>query len=199
MIENYQQQVDKIEQLCLTKIDYLNSNNELDTLSNICSFNKGIEIGSANYQETNNKENIHYIRVGDLLTLSNTFIGKNLKCKLANINDILIAFDGSPGRIAIGINGAYSSGIYKVECDDFYKGFIYVELKSNLNQKIIKNHSQGTTILHASKSIEFLSYAKCDNKEIQYFNTSFNLLISLKSKINSLKAIKSILLNKYFN
>ncbi len=198
MIENYQEQIDKIEQLCLSKVDYLNSNNELNCLSNICSFNKGIEIGSANYKETYNNEHINYIRVGDLLTLSNTFIDKTLKSKIANNNDILIAFDGAPGRIAIGLNGAYSSGIYKVECDELYKGFIYFELKSDLNQTIIKNHSQGTTILHASKSIEFLSYVKCDIKEIQCFNVYFDLLITLKSKIDSLKQVKSILLNKYF-
>ena len=199
MIENYQSQIDKIEQLCLSKINYLNSNNKLDNITNICSFNKGIEIGSANYQETNNDENIHYIRVGDLLSLSNTFIDKKLKYKLANNKDILIAFDGAPGRIAIGLNGAYSSGIYKVECDNLYKGLIYFELKSNLNQSIIKNHSQGTTILHASKSIEFLSYVLCDNNDLNYFNNYFDLLISLKSKISKLKEIKSILLNQFFN
>ena len=199
MIENYQQQIDKIEQLCLSKINYLNSNNILDNITTICSFNKGIEIGSANYQESNNDENIHYIRVGDLLSLSNTYIDKNLKFKLAFHDDILIAFDGAPGRIAIGLNGAYSSGIYKVECDNLYKGLIYFELKSNLNQSIIKNHSQGTTILHASKSIEFLSYVLCDNNDLNYFNNYFDLLISLKAKISKLKEIKFILLNKYFN
>ena len=200
MIENYQQQVDKIESLCLSKINYLNSNDELKSLLDICTFNKGIEIGSANYHEKEDKTNIHYIRVGDLLTLSDTYIDNNLKCKMACDDDVLIAFDGAPGRIAIGLNGAYSSGIYKVECNNnLYKGLVYFELKSSMNQLIIKNHSQGTTILHASKSIEHLIYANCNNDELLYFNSFYNGLISLKAKINKLKEIKSLLLNKYFN
>lgn len=127
------------------------------------------------------------------------FINKELKHKYSEFNDILIAFDGAPGRIGIGFVGAYSSGIYKAISEKINKGLIYFELKSEINQKIIKDHSQGTTILHASKSIEHLIYAKCSNDELESFNVYFENIILLKKKIKKLEKIKRTLLNKYFN
>jgi len=143
-------------------------NNSLDhqKLSSICELVKGFEIGSQNYKETLTDESlIHYLRVGDLLSLGNTFVEPSNELMLCSDDDILIAFDGAPGRNAIGLEGAYSSGIYKVNCNINYKGFIYFEINSELNQKIIKDHSQGTTILHASKAIPFLEIAKIDEKK----------------------------------
>ena len=115
-----------------------------------------------------------------------------------SFSDILVAFDGAPGRNAIGIEGAFSSGIYKVNCDNENKGLIYFELNSELNQKIIRDYSQGTTILHASKAIPFLEVAKVDGKSKERLQALFSLLVINKKKLQLLKKQKDNLLSKYF-
>ena len=174
-------------------------NNEFDTVefNHIADLKKGYEAGSSNYLETETKDSVHYIRVGDLDSLSNTFVIINDKMPIAKEDDILVAFDGAPGRNAIGLNGVYSSGIYKVKCSSQYKGLAYFELNSNANQRIISDHSQGTTILHASKAIPFLISIK-DNNYCDYFNKIFNGIVNLKKKINLLKKQKNLLLDRYF-
>ena len=167
-------------------------------MNNICHFEKGIEIGSKNYLDHFERNLVRYLRVGDLDNESSTFIKKELSKNNAKENDVLIALDVAPGRNAIGLNGAFSSGIYKVVCDSKMKGLIYFELNSKRNQKIISDYSQGTTILHASKAIQYLEYCKCDLESIEYFNSLLKRIVNLKKSISSLKYAKKLLLNKYF-
>ena len=176
----------------------LNESEKLINLSEIAKLEKGIEIGSANYIDTEIENTVRYLRVGDLESIQNTFIDKTSAKNVANEDDILIAFDGAPGRNNIGLLGSFSSGIYKVISKNDLKGLLYFELNSELNQKIIKDHSQGTTILHASKSIPHLLSANCNSKDKEFFNSLFNELVSLKKKIICLKKNKNLLLNKYF-
>ena len=198
MIENYQNQLINLVILGKSKINALNDIYDIDLMNNICHFEKGIEIGSKNYLDHFEKNSVHYLRVGDLDNLSSTFIKEELSKNNANENDVLIALDGAPGRNAIGLKGAFSSGIYKVVCDSKVKGLIYFELNSKRNQKIISDYSQGTTILHASKAIQYLEYCKCDLKDIEYFNSLLKRIVELKKSISSLKYAKQLLLNKYF-
>ena len=211
--------------LGLIKINLLNSKKNKIDLSSITKFEKGNELGSSNYfdyykdnfinryalndelvseilnqdrEENENIYEINYIRVGDLLSLSNTYVDKNICNKFVEEEDILIAMDGAPGRNAIGLNGSYSSGLYKMLCNKDKKGLVYFELNSDLNQNIIKNMSQGTTILHAAKSIPFLKTIEIDEKENEYFNNIFNEIVILKKKVSLLKNIKDKLLIKYF-
>lgn len=177
----------------------MNDSLEHQKLSVVCELIKGFEIGSQNYIETSIDESmIHYLRVGDLLSLGNTFVKPSGELMLCSDDDILIAFDGAPGRNTIGLEGAYSSGIYKVKCNPNYKGLVYFEINSELNQKIIKDHSQGTTILHASKAIPFLEVAKVDNHTIEKLNALFEQIIHNKKKLKFLHNEKQLLLSKYF-
>lgn len=168
-------------------------------LSSICELVKGFEIGSQNYIETLIDESlIHYLRVGDLLSLGSTFVESSSELMMCTDDDILIAFDGAPGRNTVGLEGAYSSGIYKVKCNTKYKGLIYFEINSELNQKIIKDHSQGTTILHASKAIPFLEIAQADDRCIEKLNDLFERIVQNKKKLKLLVNEKRLLLSKYF-
>lgn len=184
--------------LGILKINEYNEKYELQPLNNIVSFDKGYEIGSSSYIESESRGLIHYLRVSDLLSLGNTYIETNDNIKIAHADDILVAFDGAPGRNNIGLSGAYSSGIYKLNCACDNKGLVFFEINSSLNKKIIDDHSQGTTILHASKSINHLIYCDLPNNEKETLNKYFNLILQNKKKINSLKHIKANLLNKYF-
>ena len=198
LIENYNKKIEKLMNLGLIKINLLNSKKNKIDLSSITKFEKGNELGSSNYFDYYKDNFINYIRVGDLLSLSNTYVDKNICNKFVEEEDILIAMDGAPGRNAIGLNGSYSSGLYKMLCNKDKKGLVYFELNSDLNQNIIKNMSQGTTILHASKSIPFLKTIEIDEKENEYFNNIFNEIFILKKKVSLLKNIKDKLLIKYF-
>ena len=199
LIENINKQNEKLMHIGLMLINSLNDSLEHKKLLVICELIKGFEIGSQNYIETSIDESlIHYLRVGDLLSLGGTFVEPSDELMMCTDDDILIAFDGAPGRNAVGLEGAYSSGIYKVKCNTKYKGLIYFEINSELNQKIIKDHSQGTTILHASKAIPFLETAKTDDRCVKKLNTLFERIIQNKRKLKLLVNEKRLLLSKYF-
>ena len=199
LIENINKQNEKLLHIGLTFINGLNDSLEHQKLLSICELIKGFEIGSQNYIETSADESlIRYLRVGDLLSLGNTFVEPSNELMICATDDILVAFDGAPGRNAIGLEGAYSSGIYKVKCNPKYKGLVYFEINSELNQKIIKDHSQGTTILHASKAIPFLETAKADDKNAEKLNALFKQITNNKKKLKLLNNEKQLLLSKYF-
>ena len=85
-----------------------------------------------------------------------------------------------------------------MKCNDDNKGLVFFEINSEINKNIISRNSQGTTILHATKSIEQLIFANTDNSDKEMLNAYFGFLLQNKEKIIRLKHIKTILLNKYF-
>lgn len=179
-------------------INQLNESNELVNLSTIAKLEKGNEVGSSVYLDHKTNESIKYLRVGDLLSEGSTYIPQDESKNEALEDDILIAFDGAPGRNAIGLSGSFSSGIYKIGCDNKNKGLVYFELNSKINQKIISDHSQGTTILHASKAIPHLVSVSVNNKELHKLNSIFNRLVYLKKTVRKLRSNKELLQDKYF-
>ncbi|MDD1373182.1 restriction endonuclease subunit S [Metamycoplasma hyosynoviae] len=198
LIENLTKQNEILMTLGISKINQFNNSYEKKSLNKIVKFEKGFEVGSSKYIEIYKKGLINYLRVGDLLSLGNTYIDEKDSDKIAKFEDILVAFDGSPGRNSIGLVGAYSSGIYNLKSTNNDKGLVYFEMNSDINKKIIDNHSQGTTILHASKSINYLVYVDVDDNDKKVLNNYFYLILQNKKKINFLNKIKDNLLDKYF-
>ena len=197
MIEKIEQKLNKLKEyggLIFEK----NANSKLVKLLNIVKFEKGKEIGSTSYLDKQESSSIPYIRVGNLLNAEyDTFVIDNdlPKCKL---DDILIAFDGAPGRNNVGLQGCFSSGVQKVVCNEEDKGYIYFYLNSELCQNTIKVHSQGTTILHAGKAIKELKIPVLSDKNKEKLNNLFNEMISLIKQKIKLKQEKDLLLKKYF-
>lgn len=198
LIENLTKQNEILLNLGKNNINNLNESKKLYPLTNIVQFQKGFEVGSSKYSEAINPGQSNYIRVGDLKTLGNTFVDTLDNYTYADFEDILVAFDGAPVRNNIGLVGDYSSGIYKLNCLNEYKGLVFFEINSKINKQIIDIHTYGTTIKHASKSINFLVYANVSHKEKQILNCYLKQIIQNKKKINFLKRIKDNLLNKYF-
>ena len=119
---------------------------------------------------------------------------------LCNEEDILITFDGAPGRNNYGLKGAISSGVQKVVCKTEIKGFVYFYLNSDLCQNTIQTNAQGTTILHASKAIKELKLPIIEDKKLyDSFNVLFDYLILLSKEKAVLQKQKQLLLSKYFN
>lgn len=198
MIEKIEQKLNKIKEYGDLIFKKSTECNLIDLLK-IAKFEKGKEIGSANYLDKQKANSVPYIRVGNLLNGEyDTFVVSNAfpQC---DYEDILIAFDGAPGRNIIGLKGCYSSGVQKVVCDKENKGYIYFYINSELCQNTIKTHSQGTTILHASKSIKELKIPIISNDNKNLLNSLFNEMVSLIKQKNKLKQEKQLLLCKYFN
>lgn len=174
---------------------------EFDDLNKYISFERGTEPGSMNYTDINDKSTIRFLRVADLESLTNTFIPlEKSNNKIANIFNILISFDGSLGRIAIGLNGCYSSGIRKVviNSSNYSSGYYYFLLKNDYIQNIIEEHSTGTTIKHASKAIEYLKMPISNINYNKDFDALYNNIINYKIKINELIKLKNKYLQKFF-
>ena len=74
MIENLVKQNVILMKLGITKTDSFNNNFNLNLLLNIAEFERGTEVDSSKYIEIESPELIHYLRVGDLQSLGNTFI-----------------------------------------------------------------------------------------------------------------------------
>lgn len=130
----------------------------------VLEFEKGIEIGSNNYFENKNDlENPEmFYRVGDISNngnISSLYCKKDLlKNRIFKKDDVLVSFDGTVGRVFIGGNGGYSSGIRKIYAKNgnIKNSFLYFWAKSEQTQETINLYSEGTTIQHAGKSIPYL-------------------------------------------
>ena len=127
-------------------------------LIEVCEIIKGSEPGEKTYNDIG--KGIRFIRVADISAQQTKPIwttGENLViCKK---DDILMAFDGSPGVVFRGIEGAISSGIRIIKIKDnktLLDDFLFYALQTDLIQNTVKKYTFGTSILHAGKSIPYL-------------------------------------------
>lgn len=124
----------------------------------VCEFERGTEPGREFYNTEG--EGIPFIRVGNISAqIQEQVYTTSENVKICNKDDILIALDGSPGVVIKGVEGAFSSGLRKViikKPDEVLKNFVYYVLQADFVQNVIKAHTTGVTIKHASKSLEFI-------------------------------------------
>ena len=170
----------------------------------ILEFERGIEPGSRNYLDKKEDNIILFYRVGDLLSEDSTIYVKKdiIKNKIANKNNILVSFDGTVGRVKIGIQGSYSTGIRKVYSNDnlFTNGFIYFLMKSDFIQNKITEFAKGTTILHAGEAIKHFITVIPSDKIRTNFNiiaeSTFEKLLTNINEIKNLQKTRDLLLPK---
>lgn len=191
---------DEIDLIFREKV--IRSSAEKTLLTEFLTFERGVEPGSSSYETEKSVNNIQFFRVQDILNVeSKIYINKSItKNKIANINDILVSFDGSVGKIGFGINGAYSSGMQKIssKCNEFSSAIIYAIFHSSDIQMEL-GKSSGTTIAHASKFINILSlpFDLALYKEVQILIEPFFVqMLTNKLEINNLKNIQSLILEK---
>ena len=167
-------------------------------------FEKGIEPGSKYYSETKKEVYIPFYRVRDLDKQSgvDVYIPKEIaNGKICKENDVLLSLDATVGRVKIGCNGAFSSGIRKVYSrDGFIKNsFIYFWLKTPYVQNTILEHASGTTILHAGQSIKYLRlpFNKEVIKKIQSkVDPMFEKILQILKENQTLATLRDLLLPK---
>lgn len=176
---------------------------EVVKLKNELDFIRGVEPGSKNYENTKKENYISFYRVGDMLATAKTYIDKKLaKGKVVLEEDVLVSFDGTVGRVAIGLNGSYSSGIRNIKAkpNKYYpKSFLYALFNSQNIQNIIKQHATGTTILHAGKSIDYMKMPysiKVAKKITEILDPMYNKILNLKNENKVLVKVRDTLLPK---
>lgn len=176
-------------------------------VSDFFEFIKGIEVGSANYENESNSETLPFLRVGDISKRDGGIYVKKylVKDKIVERNDILISFDGSVGSVGYGLEGSYSSGLRKIisKNEIFGKGFMFSLVKSDEIQNTINSHAKGTTILHAGTSIVHLEFPCATDKVISKFNDItdpiFEQMVTLNIQNQKLKEARDILLPRLMN
>ncbi len=180
---------------------------EMKRVIDFFEFTKGIEVGSANYENHPNYENLPFLRVGDISKRDGgIYVQKSLvKDKIVEKSDILISFDGSIGSVGFGLEGSYSSGLRKINSKVglYGKGFTFCLVKSESIQNTIKSHAKGTTILHAGTSIVHLEFPLATDEIMldfnQISNPIFEQLVRLTSQNQKLKEARDILLPRLMN
>jgi len=185
--------------------DEIPSDWEEKYLKDIYIFEKGFEPGSKNYLGEEEPNTIRFIRVGDLLDdKGDTFIKKDLAKVICDEKDLLMSFDGTIGRVNFGLKGTFSSGIRKIYSKNpIYDnlGFKYLIFTSKDIQELINSHSSGSVILHASSSINYLSFPLPNNENyIKEFNKIidpiFDKILQNKKQIHTLEQLRDTLLPK---
>jgi len=174
-------------------------------LKDIYFLEKGIEPGSKNYLETPSIDAIRFIRVGDMLdSKANVYIQKDLVGNsICKFDDILVSFDGTVGRVSFGIEGCYSSGIRKIYSKDEIYNKLWLKHQIFISEEIqdeINMHAEGTTILHASSSIEYLSFPFPPKEKIEeydkFFDPIYKKMLHNKKSIQTLEKQRDTLLPK---
>lgn len=133
-----------------------------DRLDKKLNMKRGVEPGSDAYSdvETEN-ETVPFIRVSDLGSKPALYISEEAANGTRCIpTDVLVSFDGSVGKMAVAMEGAYSSGVRKISAkDDSYSdALIYLIFRSEEIQKTIAKYAVGSNILHAAGAIEHLMF-----------------------------------------
>jgi type I restriction enzyme S subunit len=174
-------------------------------LKDIYIFEKGIEPGSKNYLETPDIDTVRFIRVGDMLdNKADVYIKKALAGNsICNFDDLLVSFDGTVGRVSFGLVGCYSSGIRKIYSKDEIYNKLWVKHQIFISEEIqdeINMHAEGTTILHASSSIDYLSFAFPSKEKIEeydkFFDPIYKKMLHNKAQIQTLEKLRDTLLPK---
>ena len=187
--------------------------NELDecielNIKDIFDFETGVEPGSKNYLEKSDDNSIKFYRVGDMNSECNTFINEELSNgKLIDEDDIVVSFDATIGRIGYGLNGAYSTGMKKISINSKYKNIVdnslvYAYFNNKDIQNIMMENARGTTILHASSSIDFMNFKYNESllkKYSKFISVAFDKMKSIKSENEKLSKLRDTLLPKLMN
>lgn len=167
-------------------------------------FTRGIEPGSSEYK-SKNYNNVKFYKVGDMLNDANVYIDKKFaELAYAKENDLLVSFDGSVGRIGLGLNGVYSSGIQKIsdKNNEISTSILWLMFSSTEFQQIINRYATGSNILHASLSIKYLNFAynnKIFSKFSKISNPIFNKIIEVKKENQKLSSLRDFLLPMLMN
>jgi type I restriction enzyme S subunit len=176
---------------------------EVRRVAEFADFVRGFEPGSGAYQKEPREDSIKFLRVGDLSKRdSDLYIAERLaEGRVLAPFDIAITFDGSVGQVRLGLHGAYSSGIRRVNVKDSSRlgwSFAYQLLLSDATQATIQAHAKGTTIKHAGTAVAALEFVSPPQAIIEMFERltapMLRCVLSLRDQIDVLRRTRDLVL-----
>lgn len=174
-------------------------------LKDLVTFEKGIEPGSKNYLEEPENDTVPFLRVGNLGDRSEKiFVNRKLaRNKFLQKSDIALTLDGTVGRVKMGLEGCYSTGIRKVtikKATSLNRSFLYYLLKSENIQSVIKAHARGTTILHASSAIDYMRVILPPQSLLELFDEKISSMLCMVQNLTDqnslLRKVRDLLTSK---
>jgi type I restriction enzyme S subunit len=177
---------------------------EIRKINEFVDFVRGVEPGSKNYYEEQKKSTLPFLRVGDLGDRNSGIFVKEelLNGRIINKEDLVVTMDGTVGIVKFGLKGGYSTGIRKIEIKDdkVNKVFLWQLMKSDQIQNIIRAHAKGTTILHASESINYMKFILPSKSIMDLYEKQVcpivELMLNIYNQNNKLKQARDLLLPK---
>lgn len=130
-------------------------------LQDVLEFEKGTEPGADAYSDVNNDEyDLPFYRVGNIDGETDTYIDSSkFNTKTAKPSDVIVTFDGSVGKMGLGLNGAISGGLRHIydKTGKIFDAGVYAIFRDEYVIKTIERYATGSVILHASSSIPYLA------------------------------------------
>ena len=176
---------------------------EVKKIAEFADFTRGFEPGTDAYKKEPGIGLIKFLRVGDLSKRdSGLFIDEQLvQGRVLKPLDIAITLDGSVGMVRIGLDGAYSSGIRRVDVKDPSRlgwVFTYQLLLSDTSQATIHAHARGTTIMHAGSAVAALDFISPPTTLIAKFESiaapMMQKVLILHAHVENLRRTRDLLL-----
>ena len=176
---------------------------EARKLAEFADFTRGFEPGTDAYKKDSGVGLVKFLRVGDLSKRdSGLFIDEHLvQGRVLRPLDIAITLDGSVGEVRLGLDGAYSSGIRRVDVKDKSRlgwVFTYQLLLSDASQATIQAHAKGTTIKHAGSAVTALEFVSPPETVIKEFETKaspmMRQVLILREQVENLRRTRDLLL-----
>ena len=176
---------------------------EVRKVAEFADFTRGFEPGSAAYKTEAGIGLLTFLRVGDLSKRdSGLFIDEQIvQGRVLKPLDIAITLDGSVGEVRLGLDGAYSSGIRRVDVKDASRigwVFMYQLLLSDAIQATIQAHAKGTTIKHAGSAVAALEFVSPPAIVIKKFETiaapMVRMILSLQEQAENLRRTRDLLI-----
>jgi type I restriction enzyme S subunit len=176
-----------------------------EKLSKHLKFDKGTEVGVSAYLGQQDENAVKFYRVADIDGNCSTFVDKSAH-KLFHVRpkDIVVTFDGSIGKIGMGLDGAISGGLQKVHDQKkiISNSFIWLVFKDERTQRTILQYAHGSVLKHAGGAINYLTIP-FDEQIIKNFQKSvdplYEQIIKNKSENIELAALRDFLLPLLMN
>lgn len=179
---------------------------EVLKLQDVLEFEKGTEPGAAAYSEVQNDEfDMPFYRVGDIDGQTNTYIDSSkFTATTAEPTDVIVTFDGSVGKMGLGLDGAISGGLRHIydKSGKFTDAGVYAIFGNEYITKTIERYATGSVILHASSAIPYLMIPY-DEKVFSQFQKAiepmFAKIIANRQQSQTLASLRDWLLPMLMN
>ena len=175
-----------------------------EKLKDLLEFDKGTEVGSSAYSDTQQEGFVRFYRVGDIDGSSTTFVSDKNTLSIVKPSDVIVTFDGSVGKLGLGFDGAISGGLRKIydKSGEIDNSFVWLLFLDPRTRTTIEKYATGSVLLHASSSINHLNMPF--NKEIMLrfqaiVKPIFEQYINNKQEAASLAQLRDYLLPMLMN